>query len=87
LDGDGGYGEAQLRDRAAIDERVSTYTQSAAQYNDWMAQKYPGMNEEIKKRIQQGRREVVGGMSVEPDLNMPDGESTARFLLIGKRWY
>jgi alpha-mannosidase len=64
-----------------------TYMQSAAQYNDWMAQKYPAMNEEIKKRIQLGRREVVGGRWVEPDLNMPDGESTARFLLIGKRWY
>ena len=26
-------------------------------------------------------------MWVEPDLNMPDGESTARSMLIGKRWY
>ena len=64
-----------------------TYTQSAAAYNDWMAQKYPKMNDEIKKRIQEGRWEVVGGMWVEPDLNMPDGESTARSLLIGKRWF
>ena len=26
-------------------------------------------------------------MWVEPDLNIPDGESTARSILIGKRWY
>ncbi len=64
-----------------------TYTQSAAQYNAWMAEKYPEINDEIKKRIQEGRWEVVGGMWVEPDLNMPDGESTARSILIGKRWY
>jgi alpha-mannosidase len=64
-----------------------TYTQSAAQYNEWMAQKYPDMNAEIKKRIQEGRWEVVGGMWVEPDLNMPDGESLVRQLLVGKRWY
>nr|WP_252263570.1 glycoside hydrolase family 38 C-terminal domain-containing protein [Paracidobacterium acidisoli] len=64
-----------------------TYTQSAAQYNEWMADKYPAMNDEIKQRIKEGRWEVVGGMWVEPDLNMPDGESTARSLLIGKRWY
>jgi alpha-mannosidase len=64
-----------------------TYTQSAAAYNDWMAQKYPDMNAEIKKRIQEGRWEVVGGMWVEPDLNMPDGESLVRQLLVGKRWY
>jgi alpha-mannosidase len=64
-----------------------TYTQSAAQYNAWIADKYPDMNEQIKQRIKEGRWEVVGGMWVEPDLNLPDGESTARSLLIGKRWY
>jgi alpha-mannosidase len=64
-----------------------TYTQSAAQYNAWMAEDYPELNEEIKQRIKEGRWEVVGGMWVEPDLNLPDGESTARSLLIGKRWY
>ena len=64
-----------------------TYTQSAAQYNAWMAEKYPAINDQIKQRIKEGRWEIVGGMWVEPDLNMPDGESTARSLLIGKRWY
>ncbi len=64
-----------------------TYTQSAAAYNEWMSQKYPDMNAEIKQRIQEGRWEVVGGMWVEPDLNMPDGESLVRQLLVGKRWF
>ncbi len=64
-----------------------TFTQSAAAYNEWMAQKYPDMNAEIKKRIAEGRWEIVGGMWVEPDLNMPDGESLVRQLLVGKRWY
>ena len=64
-----------------------TYTQSAAAYNEWMAEKYPSMNAEIKRRIQEGRWEIVGGMWVEPDLNMPDGESLVRQLLVGKRWY
>ncbi|HWA94104.1 MAG TPA: glycoside hydrolase family 38 C-terminal domain-containing protein, partial [Terracidiphilus sp.] len=64
-----------------------TYTQSAAQYNEWMAEKYPEMNDEINKRIKEGRWEVVGGMWVEPDLNIPDGEATVRSILLGKRWY
>ncbi len=64
-----------------------TYTQSAAAYNEWMAQKYPDMNAEIKQRIGEGRWEIVGGMWVEPDLNMPDGESLVRQLLVGKRWF
>lgn len=62
-----------------------TFTQSAVQYNEWMAEKYPTLNAAIKQRIQEGRWEVVGGMWVEPDLNMPDGESLARQILIGKR--
>ncbi|HWE83373.1 MAG TPA: glycoside hydrolase family 38 C-terminal domain-containing protein [Terracidiphilus sp.] len=64
-----------------------TYTQSAAQYNEWMADKYPDLNDRIKQRIKEGRWEVVGGMWVEPDLNLPDGESLVRQLLVGKRWY
>ena len=64
-----------------------TYTQSAAAYNEWIAQKYPDMNAEIAQRIKEGRWEIVGGMWVEPDLNMPDGESLVRQILVGKRWY
>ncbi|UWZ84562.1 alpha-mannosidase [Occallatibacter riparius] len=64
-----------------------TYTQSAAAYNEWMADKYPDLNDQIKARIKEGRWEVVGGMWVEPDVNMPDGESLVRQLLVGKRWY
>ncbi len=64
-----------------------TYTQSAAAYYQWMADKYPDINAEIKKRIQEGRWEVVGGMWVEPDLNMPGGESLVRQILVAKRWF
>ena len=46
-----------------------TYTQSAAQYNVWVAEKYPPMNDEIKRRIQESRWEIVGGMWIEPDLD------------------
>jgi alpha-mannosidase len=64
-----------------------TFAQSAAAYNEWLADKYPLMNAGIKRRAQEGRWEIVGGMWVEPDLNMPDGESLVRQLLVGKRWY
>ncbi len=63
------------------------YTQSAAAYNEWMADRYPDLNDQIKQRIKEGRWEIVGGMWVEPDLNLPSGESLVRQLLVGKRWY
>lgn len=61
------------------------YTQSYALYYEWMREKYPDIFRQIQDRVRQGRWEVVGGMWVEPDLNMPDGESLVRQLLIGKR--
>jgi alpha-mannosidase len=61
-----------------------TYTQSAAVYSQWVADKYPQLNGQIRKRIQEGRWELVGGMWLEPDLNMPDGESLVRQLLVGQ---
>jgi alpha-mannosidase len=64
-----------------------TYTQSAAAYSEWICQKYPGECDEIAKRVKEGRWEMVGGMWVEPDLNMPDGESQVRQLLVGKRYF
>jgi alpha-mannosidase len=63
-----------------------TFSQSAAQYYRWMADKYPDLNAQIKQRIKEGRWEVVGGMWVEPDLNLPDGESLVRQLLVGQRY-
>jgi alpha-mannosidase len=64
-----------------------SYTQSAAAYSEWMCEKYPAMCQEIQDRVKQGRWEMVGGMWIEPDLNMPDGESLVRQLLIGKRYF
>lgn len=64
-----------------------TFTQSSTVFNAWMADKYPILDDEIKRRIKEGRWEIVGGMWVEGDFNLPDGESIVRQLLIGKRWY
>lgn len=41
----------------------------------------------IKGRAEAGRWETLGGMWVEPDLNMPTGESLARQLLYGQRFF
>jgi alpha-mannosidase len=64
-----------------------TFSQSAAQYSAWMADKYPELNDQIRQRIKEGRWEIVGGMWVEPDLNIPDGESLVRQLLVGQRYF
>lgn len=63
------------------------YAQSTAQDFLWLEEKYPDLFKEIQKRVKEGRWELVGGMWVEPDLNMPCGESLVRQLLTGKRYF
>ena len=63
------------------------YTQSVALYYEWMQEKYPDIFADIQQRQKEGRWEVTGGMWVEPDLNMPDGESQVRQLLVGKGYF
>jgi len=63
------------------------FSASSARAYEWMEEKYPDMFEEIQKRVKEGRWEIVGGMWVEPDLNMPGGESLSRQILIGKQYF
>jgi alpha-mannosidase len=63
------------------------FTMSSARTYEWMEEKYPDLFSEIEKRVKEGRWEVIGGMWVEPDLNMPDGESLVRQILVGKNYF
>ena len=60
---------------------------SSARTYEWMQEKYPDLFSQIEQRIKEGRWEIIGGMWVEPDLNMPDGESLVRQILVGKRYF
>ena len=63
------------------------FTMSSARTYEWMQEKYPDIYREIEQRVKEGRWEIIGGMWVEPDLNMPDGESLVRQILVGKRYF
>jgi alpha-mannosidase len=52
----------------------------------WMKEHYPSLHERIKQAIAAGRIEVVGSMWVEPDCNLPSGESFVRQILVGRRF-
>jgi alpha-mannosidase len=63
------------------------FTMSSARDYEWIQEKYPDLFKEIQARVKEGRWEIVGGMWVECDLNMPSGESLVRQLLVGKRYF
>ena len=75
--------------RAALD-RMNEYpdfkfTASSAILYEWAASADPAMLAEIRKRVAEGRWDVVGGWMVEPDVNVPNGESLIRQGLYGQR--
>ena len=63
------------------------FTMSSARAYEWMQEKYPDLFQQIEQRVKEGRWEIIGGMWVEPDLNMPDGESLVRQILVGKQYF
>jgi alpha-mannosidase len=54
---------------------------------EWMKQSYPDIYRRIKEKVVGGQWEPVGAMWVEADCNLPFGESLARQLLHGKRFF
>lgn len=63
------------------------FTQSQPQLYEYLKEDYPEIYKEIKKRIKEGRWEPTGGMWVEPDCNLPSGESLIRQFLFGMRFF
>mgnify|MGYP001595882995 CR=1 FL=1 len=64
-----------------------TFAQSQAAIYEAVEKDYPALFERIARKIKEGTWVPVGGMWVEPDANMPDGEALARQLLYGKRYF
>jgi alpha-mannosidase len=60
---------------------------SQAQQYAWMRDEYPALFARIKDAVADGRWEPVGGMWVEPDTNVPSGESLVRQVVFGKRFF
>ena len=52
----------------------------------WIEQHRPDLFKAIKQQVAAGRWEIVGGMWVEPELNLIDGESIVRQILYAQRY-
>lgn len=60
------------------------FVSSSAQFYQWVADNDPAMLAEIRKRVEEGKWNVVGGWWVEPDVNIPSGEAMVRQGLYGQ---
>ncbi len=86
-----GYGEAKSTFRSALERMKEfpdfVFTASSACYYKWIEEDEPEMFAEIRERVREGRWALAGGWWIEPDCNMPSGESFARQSLLGQRYF
>jgi alpha-mannosidase len=77
--------------RSALDRMDETpgfaFISSSAQFYDWVAENDPEMLAQIKKRVDEGRWNFVGGWWIEPDVNIPGGEAFVRQGLYGQQTF
>jgi alpha-mannosidase len=60
---------------------------SQAQQYAWIRDRAPGLWTRIRERVEAGQWLPVGGTWVEPDCNLPAGESLVRQFLYGQRFF
>jgi len=76
--------------RSAVDrldeELALVFTASSASYYQWVEQVSPELFGRIRELVAQQRWIVTGGQWVEPDCNLPSGESVCRQFLYGQRY-
>jgi len=86
-----GFAEIKATFRSALD-RISqfddfVFTSACAAYYEWVEENEPAMFEEIKEAVKNGKWSIAGGMWIQPDCNIPCGESFARHMLISQRYF
>ncbi|MEM9207107.1 MAG: glycoside hydrolase family 38 C-terminal domain-containing protein [Pseudomonadota bacterium] len=63
------------------------FSHSQPQLYAMMEEDYPQIFDEIKDRVAEGRWELIGGMWVEPDMNIPGPEALVQQLVLGRRYF
>lgn len=53
----------------------------------WVEEFEPELFERIRRLVREGRWHIMGGWYLQPDCNMPSGESFVRQMLLGRRYF
>ena len=69
------------------DDPDHRFSCSQAQQYAWIAAREPELFARIADKVADGQWIPVGGMWVEPDMNLPSGESIVRQIVFGQRFF
>ncbi|MCH9839376.1 alpha-mannosidase [bacterium] len=69
------------------DDPAYRFSCSQAQQYAWIEERHPDLFAKIGEKVAAGQWVPVGGMWVEADMNLPSGESLARQIVHGQRYF
>ncbi len=64
-----------------------TFCHTSPALYEWIEKNRPDLFAAIVEAVKQGKWEVIGGMWIEPEVNLVSGESLVRQLLYGQRYF
>lgn len=86
-----GYQEVKATFLSALERMEENgdyvFTCAGADYYRFVEENAPALFERVRERVREGRWVIVGGMWIQPDVNLPSGESFARQLLYSQRYF
>ncbi|MCL2772578.1 MAG: alpha-mannosidase [Oscillospiraceae bacterium] len=86
-----GFAEIKATFRSALDRIKQfgdfVFTSACAAYYEWVEENEPDIFREIQEAVKNGKWSIAGGMWIQPDCNIPSGESFARHMLISQRYF
>ncbi|MDF2684935.1 MAG: hypothetical protein K0S55_116 [Clostridia bacterium] len=86
-----GFAEIKATFQSALDRIEQfddfVFTSACAAYYEWVSDNAPEMFEKIKIYVKNGKWQIVGGWWIQPDCNIPSGESFCRHSLISQRFF
>ena len=86
-----GFAEIKATFQSALDRLAEfpefVFTCAAASYYQWVEENAPEMFAAIRRRVAEGRWIIAGGWWVQPDCNIPCGESFVRHGLYSQRYF
>lgn len=63
------------------------FNQTTALFYEWLEEEEPDLFTRIQDRVKHNQWELTGGMWIEPDCNLPSGESLIRQIIYGKKYF
>jgi alpha-mannosidase len=63
------------------------FNRNEVQFHEWIEEYDPALFDRIRRLVERGQWHIMGGWYLQPDCNLPSGESFVRQILVGRQYF